>query len=104
MGLKEFIKKSYNVLVPPKTPEQIEFEKKLKAETLQAHREEYLKEAVKQSRIRAKNIAKSKYNPQQKQNLSNAANIIANVGVPKTNELKKKIKQDDSFEDLLWRS
>ena len=57
------IKKTADYIVPPKTKEQIEFEKTLKYETEKARREAYLKSAIKESREKGISMAKAKYNP-----------------------------------------
>lgn len=69
------LKRIGQAIVPPKTAEQIAWEKKLKEKTAKAYREEYLKQAVKSSRERARSVVQTK---SKKQTYNNQA-ILDNL-------------------------
>ena len=77
MERKEYLKKSLKAVgvgmkkvadyvVPPKTAEQIEYEKKLKKQTQEEYRKQYLKSAISETKKKAKMAAKAKYDPEMK--------------------------------------
>lgn len=109
MSLKDKMIKLGNYLVPPKTQDQIDYEKKLKAETDKARRDSYLKEAIKQSHLKGRQQAIKNYHAPDKMNqLTNfAGNLEKNLsggGIGKKDSLKKKMKAEnsDAFNKLLF--
>ena len=63
-GMATATKKAVDYAIPPKTQDQINFEKELKQKTIKAQREAYLKAAIQESTEKGKKLAKAKYNPQ----------------------------------------
>jgi hypothetical protein len=97
------VMKVANYIVPPKTPEQIAHEQKLRADTQKAQKDAYLKESIRQSKLKGKAMAKKKYAPQSAP--INPLESIMGVGVPQSSKkqnLKKKIKEDNAF-DMIMR-
>ena len=113
-SLKEHLKaegkKFLKFIAPPSTPEQIAFNKDLKAQTSQARNKEFLKESVKQAKLKAQRDAKARFNPDNKSsplgqvgNFGNLGNFGQSNQTPTNKEiLKKKLKQSDDFNKLLF--
>lgn len=103
----------FDRIAPPKSPEQVEFERKLS----QSKKENFQKEAIKQAGLRAKMEAKQKFNPKpvkqtfQKPNFSASSPIDAFMygGAPKQAPKKKKGKSkgqyysNSDFDDWIMR-
>lgn len=103
MSVSSGIMKVANYVVPPKSPEQIAYEKKLREGTQKAHKDAFLKESIRQSKLKAKGMARQKYAP--KSVSVNPLEVLMGVGVPpsaKKQNLKKKIKEDNAF-DMIMR-
>lgn len=108
-NLKKGFKSFVNQVAPPKTPEQIEYEKRLREATEKARRDSYLKEAIKQSHLKGRSEAKKKYNAPASDPIANIdkfANSIAGGltedPLSKKSKLKKKMKKDNQFDKLMW--
>lgn len=82
-GLKSLgvgTKKVFNSIFPPKTAEQIAYEKQLKEESEKAYKKEYLKQSIKQSKKKARMMAQQKFNPQmQKDKKAKNQQILDNL-------------------------
>ena len=98
MDKKEYLKKilkaigkgtvkAVNFIVPPKTAEQVAFEKELAAKTQKSQRDAYLKESLKQAKKKGEALAKQKYGHKN------------NVLGTQSSEAKK--KNDDIMDTLM---
>ena len=106
-NLKKGFKSFVNQVAPPKTPEQLAYEKDLRERSEKARRESYLKESIKQSHLLGRQQAKKKFGPKADPIASidafanNLAGGMGNNPIGKKSKLKKQMK-DDQFNKLMF--
>jgi hypothetical protein len=108
-NLKKGLKYYADKIAPPKSPDQLAYEKQVRDATEKARKDSYLKEAIKQSHIKGRQEAIKKYNTPKADPLKNLANFGSNLSaglqenhLGKKSDLKKKMKKDDAFNKLMF--
>jgi len=97
MGIKEYFKKQLKE-VEKNFKEKSEYNAKLQKEVKDARRQAYLKESIKQAKLKAMRDAKQKFNPPKTKN-----NVVTSKGGPSLSIEKNKQKRKKEFEDLIWK-